>query len=183
MNCPRPVGPALEVLTHEGPPVLRVWRQEVAVSSGTQTWHLVEAQEGAPGVVCVGVRAGMLALGRSWRLPDRREAWEFPRGFGETGESPQDSARREFREETGLTAEATDDLGWFHPDSGLLANRVHAVEVVAGDSAQHESDGELSTLIWVTPGELLAMIRDGEVHDAMTLAAFLLWCSRGRWRD
>ena len=134
-------------------------------------------------MICVGVRAGQLALGRSWRLPDRRETWEFPRGFGEPGESPQDSARREFREETGLIVEASQHLGWFHPDSGLLANRVHVVEIVVGESVEQLPVGELATLIWVTPDDLLAMIRDGGVHDAMTLAAFLLWCSgtqRGR---
>jgi 8-oxo-dGTP diphosphatase len=44
-------------------------------------------------------------LGRFLMVRHRNRAWEMPGGRIEPGESPEDAARREFLEETGLTVE------------------------------------------------------------------------------
>jgi ADP-ribose pyrophosphatase len=63
-------------------------------SAEEQHWHLLTAHGGQPGVVCLVVHDHRLLIGRHWRLPERQEEWEFPRGFGELGETTEDSARR-----------------------------------------------------------------------------------------
>ncbi len=67
---------------------------------------------------CVGVMlinpAGLIFAGR--RIDNPEPAWQMPQGGIDAGEEPADAARRELREETGITGELIEPLacmpGW-----------------------------------------------------------------------
>lgn len=166
------------IYRHETSPTLELASVPVRTSSGeAQHWHLLTAQDGQPGVVCLVVHEQLLLIGRHWRLPERRKEWEFPRGFGEPGETTEDSARREVLEETGLNTSAVRVLGRMFADSGLLGNAIDVVlvEVTDGvDDRRPSADDELTSLTWVSTDQLTTMIRDGEIRDGITLAAFAM---------
>ncbi|MDO5861942.1 MAG: NUDIX hydrolase [Thermoplasmata archaeon] len=59
-----------------------------------------------------------------WHM--RRKGWEMPGGHIESGESPEQAAAREFREESGYSIEVveTRDLGHCYVCAAVLGDRV-----------------------------------------------------------
>jgi len=71
----------------------------------------------------VGGRIGLMS---GYRHHVGTEVWQAPAGFVEAGETPEETALRELREEAALTCKPGDliPLGTFLPDAGLIAARV-----------------------------------------------------------
>lgn len=58
---------------------------------------------------------------------------EFPRGFGEKGETSEETAKRELKEETNLDCIAIQELGIVMPDSGLIDAKIPIFEIEVND--------------------------------------------------
>jgi ADP-ribose pyrophosphatase len=78
----------------------------------------------------VGVLAmtgdGLIPIVRQFRPCVEEFTWEFPAGTVDAGETPDEAARRELREEAGLETAELIYLGCFMPDTGRLQVRSHA---------------------------------------------------------
>jgi ADP-ribose pyrophosphatase len=128
---------------------------------------------GAVAIVAVD-HEGYVALVRQLREATRKYLLELPAGTAEPGESPLETARRELREECGLTGGEWNELAAFWTTPGFCRERMHlfvAEGVVRGEAAPEE-DEELEVVRWP-----VAEIGDrlGEVEDAKTLAGLLLY--------
>lgn len=116
------------------------------------------------------------------RYPVGARRWEFPQGTwpsGATG-SLEDLARAELAEETGLRAARLTPLGGFDLAAGLTSQRGHAwlaEGLVPGEQRLEETEADLVTG-WVSREELAAMVSDGRLVDAVTLAALTLLAAR-----
>ena len=69
-----------------------------------------------------------------------------------------------------------DVLGQLDLAPGMSSQREHvflATELTAGDAAREHAEHDMRTG-WFTTAELESMIREGEIVDAQTLAAYLL---------
>ncbi len=120
---------------------------------------------------------GLIALVRQYRPCVEDFTWEFPAGTLEDGETAEDAARRELREETGLQAETLLDLGCFYPDTGRLQVSSHAFFArAAALSANRTGKAELE-MKFVTLAGLHDMMRTMEfrhqLHWAVYAAAML----------
>jgi ADP-ribose pyrophosphatase len=69
-------------------------------------------------------RDGRMPLVRQFRPAIGRTTLELPSGHVEDGETPEEAARKELLEETGLVADDWSCLGDLSPDTGRLANRM-----------------------------------------------------------
>ena len=100
---------------------------------------------------------------------------EFPCGAVEQGESPEDAAVRETREETGFASTRLERVGSFVESPGISAAICHVfrADVVPGGPAALES-GEDWEVALLHRAELADAIRRGEVKDGGTLAAWAL---------
>ncbi len=101
--------------------------------------------------------------------------WELPAGKIDHPESPQDTARRELREEAGLTAQRWEFLGNFLSTPGFCDERIHLY--LAQKLGQTETDlhpDEVIEIHWLDFGQALEWINRGEIEDAKTILGLLL---------
>lgn len=76
--------------------------------------------------------------------------WDVPGGGSDAGESPEDTARRELREETGLSVGALRSLGVFphrhtYPDGNVVAWETHVftADFAGGESRASDDAAEV----------------------------------------
>ena len=128
---------------------------------------------GAVAIVAVDGE-GCVALVRQLREPARKRLLELPAGTAEPGEEPLATARRELREECGLSGGEWRELAAFWTTPGFCRERMHlfAAEGVGQGDAAPAADEEIELVRWP-----IAEIGDrlGEIEDAKTLAGLLLY--------
>jgi 8-oxo-dGTP pyrophosphatase MutT (NUDIX family) len=148
----------------------------------------VERADGSTGVYSVVEKpdfALVLAAERNgfwlveqFRHPVGRRAWEFPQGTWATGTSgtPEELARAELAEETGLRAGRMERLGHLDLAPGLSTQEFDAwlaTDLTPGPTAREVTEADMVTA-FVTETELRAMIREGRFTDGPSLAAYAL---------
>jgi ADP-ribose diphosphatase len=120
---------------------------------------------------------GYVTLVRQLREPARKLLVELPAGTREPGEDPLETARRELREECGLTGGEWRELATFWTTPGFCRERMHvfAAEGVARGDPEPEEDEALELVRWPI-AELDVHLH--EIEDAKTLAGLLLFLHR-----
>ncbi|MEU5213243.1 NUDIX hydrolase [Streptomyces sp. NPDC020742] len=106
-----------------------------------------------PGIAAaIIVHEGRVLMVRR-RVSEGKLSWQFPAGEVEPGETREDAAVRETKEETGLNVSAVKLLGErVHPATGRLMSYT-ACEVVSGTAHVADTE-ELAELAWVTHGQI-----------------------------
>jgi ADP-ribose pyrophosphatase len=156
----------------------RVIRQHRLTPSG-QTIARETIQHPGAVVIVPLLDDGRVCLLRNYRLAVNATLIELPAGTLEPGERAEITARRELAEETGYTAARLEPLACMLMSPGILDERMHvfvASDLAAGAPAR-EPEEEIETLL-VSWDEALAMVEDGRIQDAKTIAALLLYDRR-----
>jgi ADP-ribose pyrophosphatase len=132
---------------------------------------------GAVAIVAVDDE-GYVTLVVQFREPARTKLVELPAGTCEPGEDPLETAKRELREECGLTGGAWRELTSFWTSPGYSREYIHvyAAEGVRAGDADPDDDEEVELVRWRVD-ELDSRL--GEIDDAKTLAGLLVYL-RGR---
>ena len=148
--------------------------REVEFSRGQkpQVYHAVE-QPDYISIVAL-TRAGKIPIVRQYRPALEAFAWELPAGLVDKGEDPADGCRRELLEETGLTARAVHALGENSACTGRLNNRIHNFFVEAGERMNGFKPEPGITVKFVTPAEIVRMIKRGVFLSQLHIGALLL---------
>jgi len=111
-----------------------------------------------------------------WRHGSQGFSLEFPGGVFEPGESPEDAALRELREETGYRPESIRKLGEFSPNPAIMSNKVHffLAEGLVNTGKQHLDAGEYVEVELVNAEEVIkGMGKPPYVHALMGSALAL----------
>ena len=119
---------------------------------------------------------GSIVLIENYRFAVEEHLLELPAGMLEPDEPPELCAARELTEETGYTAGRIEKLGWFYTGPGTCNETMHVF--LATDLTEGEQALEVYERIEVrvTPvPDVRAMIADGRIHDAKTIAALSLY--------
>ena len=167
------------------------WKRKKQKTTYSNPWidvehHDVENPNGGQGIYGV-VRFKNLAIGviplddslNTWivgqhRYPQNKYSWEIPEGGGPKGIDPIESAKRELKEEVGLEADryrlflemdlsnsVSDEEAFLYVATGLTEVDVEPDET---------EDLQIRKLPFQ---EVYAMVMNGEITDAMSVAAVL----------
>ncbi|MGV9798221.1 NUDIX domain-containing protein [Mycobacterium sp. NPDC003449] len=117
-------------------------------------------------------------LVEQYRYPLRLRRWEFPQGTAPERKDlePAALAERELREETGLRAASVVRLGQLDVAPGMSSQRgwvFLATELTEGEHEREHEEQDMHSA-WFSPAEVERMIRDGEITDAQTIAAWAM---------
>nr|WP_169973365.1 NUDIX hydrolase [Tautonia rosea] len=142
--------------------------------------------DGAPGIYgvvhfknrAIGVlpveEDGSVWLVGQYRYPLDAYSWEIPEGGCPPGESPEETARRELVEETGLTAGHWEFLGTMHLSNSVsdeVGYLYRATQLTPGPNQPEPTEQlEVRRVSWI---EARAMIDRGEITDSMSVVALL----------
>jgi ADP-ribose pyrophosphatase len=118
---------------------------------------------------------GDLLFVRQYRHAAGLDLLELPAGTLDEGEAPEECARREVREETGMAAGKLEPLGGFYLAPGYSTEYmyVYLATDLRYDPLEADAD-EFLSVERVPLAEVLARCELGEIPDAKSLAAFLL---------
>jgi ADP-ribose diphosphatase len=122
---------------------------------------------------------GRVVLERSYKHGPRRVALSLPAGYVEAGETPDQTARRELKEETGYTSDEWQPLGSFTVDGNyglctehvFLARNARRTSEAGGTGHDDLEEIELLTL---PLEDALATLARGEIAQLSSAAALAL---------
>nr|WP_018685690.1 NUDIX hydrolase [Actinokineospora enzanensis] len=155
----------------------------------------IKRADGSPGIygvvdkpdyaLVIALDGDRMMLVEQYRYSLGERRWEFPQGTAPDRAElePTELAARELREETGLRAGAVVRIGGLDVAPGMSSQRGHvflATDLVEG-AAERELEEQDMRAAWFTRAEFEAMIRDGRITDAQSVAAYtqLLLHERG----
>ena len=101
-------------------------------------------------------------------------SWELPMGGAPLDEDPLDAAKRELREETGLTATDWSELMRLHTSNSITdeVGVVFVARKLTQGATEFEETEDLE-IRKLPLAEAIAMARSGEITDAISVAALL----------
>lgn len=154
---------------------IRVEHSNVTTPGGSAgIYGVVRFKNRAVGVLPIDADDHTWLVGQ-YRYALDEYSWEMPAGGSPMDEQPEDTARRELLEETGLVAETltpllagvrltnsvTDETAWCWVATDLTVTE-----------AEPEDTEDLQ-LRRVPVDDVIRMVLDGEINDAFTIMAFL----------
>lgn len=136
--------------------------------------HFLDYKHPASGVVAIGADGNILLIDH-YRYQTDTRGWEIPAGKVDPGETAEQAAVRELREETGHVATSLKYLGKYHPTNGS-SNQTFNIFVVRDvtRTGEIEDTNEVMGLKWFSPDEVRGMIARNEIMDGLSLTA-LCW--------
>ncbi|WP_436501942.1 NUDIX domain-containing protein [Actinokineospora sp. HUAS TT18] len=119
-----------------------------------------------------------LTLVEQFRYPLGARRWEFPQGTApdRADVDPTVLAARELEEETGLVAAEIVRIGSLDCAPGMSSQRGHvflATGLTEGPPRREHEEQDMRSA-WFSRAEFERMVRDGEITDAQSIAAYAL---------
>ena len=155
---------------------IRLRRDEIERRDGSRgTYAVIERRDFA---VVIPAERGGFHLVEEYRYPVGRRSWSFPQGGFPHGESgtPEELARLELAQETGLRAQRMAHLGRLTAGHGMTNQ--YAVYFLATGLTPGEADPEPEEYgirhEWVPREQFEKMVQERQIVDDSTLAAYAL---------
>lgn len=120
-----------------------------------------------------------ILLVNQFRKPAGEELLEIPAGGIDPGEGPEDTVRRELREETGYLPGKIERLGGFYSAPGYCTEYLYlylATDLMP--SPLHAEDTEGIQLVRVPVTRIAGLIASGKICDAKSIAGLLVFLGK-----
>jgi 8-oxo-dGTP pyrophosphatase MutT (NUDIX family) len=140
-------------------------------SGGNGIYGKVHFKNRALGILVLDDELNIYLVGQ-YRFVLDQYSWEIPEGGGPLDENPLDAAKRELKEETGLTADHWEKLLDFHLSNSISDEFGHvylARGLHQGEARPEETED--ITVKKVPLEQAYQMVINGEITDSMSVAA------------
>ena len=154
--------------------VFDVREDTLMTADGRRYTRQIVHHPGAVAIVPIDADDNVLMV-RQYRHPIEQALLEIPAGVVEIGESPDDTAQRELREETGFATRNLRAVGGIYSSPGFCDEMVYMY--IARDlipSRLPADDDEDITVERVPMSQAGRLIRLGEIQDAKSVAGLLM---------
>ncbi len=155
-------------------PWIRVREDQVLRPDGLPgIYGVVEFKNRAVGVLPVDAEGRIWLVGQ-YRYPLQAFSWEIPEGGSSESETPESTARRELREETGLIAGRIEPVAISHLSNSVsdeLGYLFRATELTQGPDDPEGS--ERLTVRRFEWDEVWGMLKRGEITDSLSVISLL----------
>lgn len=162
-------------------PWLRLREDEIERNNGAKgIYGVIDKDDCA---VIIPIEHDTIYLVEQFRYTIQERALELPQGGWEAPDiDPEELARGELREETGLVASSMTQLGTMWIAYGFARQKQHVFLATGLVQAETDPDPEEHDLVLRTLsiGQFEAMLVDGTIQDVCTLAA---WGLYKVWRE
>ena len=150
-----------------------VWVDEVSRPDGEPARRVTMRMK--PGVAVLAVdEEGFAHLVKTFRYAVGKECVETVQGGAEEGEEPEESARRELKEELGIEAEELTDLGLIDAVTSQVyaPAQIFLARGLRFGEPEREATEDLQT-VRVEFEEAVRMVMDGEITQGISCALIL----------
>jgi 8-oxo-dGTP pyrophosphatase MutT (NUDIX family) len=158
-------------------PRIELTEDEILLPSGSIVSYLkFEQMHDSVTVICI--RKGKeILLQREYSYPPDALLYQFPGGKIESGESAEDGARRELKEESGYKARNLSLLGWYYIDNRRSAAKMYVFLVANPVPCEKEGGDQEEEIVneWATIESLEHQIAQGEIVSFSLLSAWTLF--------
>ncbi len=149
--------------------------QDVPSGDGSFATREVVLHRGAVALLPM-VDRDHVCLVKNGRYAVDRTLLEVPAGTIDAGESPDETAPRELREETGYSAGRVARIAEWWVSPGVMNERMYlyVCEDLTPGPTDHQPDERLEPIV-IPWAEVVEMARDGRIEDAKSMLAILLY--------
>ena len=158
---------------YENPWISLTEHQVVNPGGGKGIYGKVHFKNLAIGILVLDEDANTWLVGQ-YRYPLNEYSWEIPEGGGFLGTDPLESAKRELKEETGITANSWTEIQHIHLSNSVsdeLGIIYLARELIYGEAEPEET--EQLTICKLPFDKAFEMVLNGEITDSLSVAAIL----------
>jgi len=142
-------------------------------SGGDGIYGVVHLKNYAIGIIPIDENGYTWLVGQ-YRYPLDVYSWELPEGGGPLEDDPLESAKRELREEVGITANKWTKIMDIHTSNSITDELgfVYVAQDLTFGETEHEEVEEI-VIRKVHFNELVDMIMNGQITDSITIASVL----------
>lgn len=142
-------------------------------SGGNGIYGKVHFKNHAIGIIALDKNQNIWLVGQ-YRFALGQYSWEIPEGGGPLGTSTLEAAKRELREETGLTATSWQEIQKIHLSNSVSDELgiIYLAQDLQNGEAEPEETEELQ-LKCIPLAEAYQMVLDNKITDSMSIAAIL----------
>ena len=163
-----------ETKIYENPWIKLEEHQVINPGGGHGIYGVVHFKNKAIGIVPVDAEGNTWLVGQ-FRYTLNEYSWEIPMGGGPLEQDILISAKRELKEETGITANNWTNIGRIHTSNSATDEEGFiflAQDLTFGKSELEESESDL--VVKKLPlAEAIQMVMDGVITDAISVAGLL----------
>ena len=123
-------------------------------------------------VVIFNQREEILLI-RSKRYITGRLEWEIPAGRMEFGETAEEAAARECREETGCSLRNLTYLCHQNPSNGMADRKIHVFAARVETEGENLDDNEVCDKCWFSRVQIKEMLKNNELQCGVSILGLL----------
>lgn len=163
-----------EKIVYDNPWIRLEEHQVINPGGGNSMYGKVCFKNKAIGIIALDEDMNTWLVGQ-WRYTLNAWSWEIPEGGGPVGQDTLESAKRELKEETGVSAKSWELILTFHTSNSVTDEVGYiflAEHLTYGETKLEETEADL-VVKKTSLKEALDMVMNGEITDSMSVAGIL----------